>query len=111
MSCRIDSCAQRWSSEIRVRSANGYVSPRLRNLYLAKSKKQLNSVQADQPALIARTSAARSSTGIIGKFARAFNWQTAEVIHDRLPFLDLPNSVIHRPGGDTSLIYRTRRRQ
>ncbi len=46
-----------------------------------------------------------------GKFALAFDRQTAEVIHDRLPFLDLPDSVFLRPGGDTGLIHRARRRQ
>jgi hypothetical protein len=33
------------------------------------------------------------------------------VIHDRLPFLDLADSVLPRPRGDTALVHRTRRRQ
>jgi hypothetical protein len=31
------------------------------------------------------------------------------VIHDRLPFLDLPERVLPRPGGNTALIGRARR--
>ena len=46
------------------------------------------------PALIARTSAARSSTGITGSSPGFFDRKIAEVIHDRLPFLDLPDSAI-----------------
>ena len=68
--------------------------------------------KSDQPALIARTSAARASTGIMGNSPWPSTGRTTEVIHNRLPFLDLLDStllcqcidtfLIHRPGGSRS---------
>jgi hypothetical protein len=45
------------------------------------------------------------------QFAVALGWQTSEVIHDRLPFLDFADSAVSCPYGDAVFIYRTRRRQ
>jgi hypothetical protein len=62
---------------------------------------------SSHPVLIALTSAARSSTGIMGSSPGVFDWQVADIVHDGLPFLDLPEIALLRYGGDAALIQGT----
>jgi len=45
------------------------------------------------------------------QFALGLDRQAAQVIHDRLPLLDLATSAFPRPRGDTARVHRARRRQ
>src|ERR1019366_9864972 len=46
-----------------------------------------------------------------GKLASVLDREGPDIIHDRLPFLDLPDWAVARRGGDAALIHRARRRQ
>jgi hypothetical protein len=60
--------------------------------------------------LIARTSEARSSTGIVGSSPLVLTGRLRKVIHDRLPFLDLLDNVFSGARGHTALIHCSLRR-
>ena len=45
------------------------------------------------------------------QLARILDRQAAEVVHDRLPFLDLPDCAVPRHGINTGVIHRADRRQ